>query len=285
MNRLRGDGREPLAAERTLLHSARHGDEEAFRLLVEAQRRVLHAHCYRMLGSLRDAEDAVQETLLRAWLGLPRYQERSSLRAWLGRIATNVCLDAIRRSRTRDFPVHDRAPAVPGRAESQEAEHGPVRIERGEHLAIADGAATPEARYEQREALELAFIAALQHLPGRQRAVLLLREALGFSAKEVSQMLGSTVASTNGALQRARRTLDERPPARDQQATLRSLGDARLREVVERFVEGFERGDVHAILGLLAEDATWELRAGRRQAPPVPVRQALSAISSNEARG
>jgi len=234
--------------ERTLLDAAVEGDEEAFRRLVQGHRAALHAHCYRILGSLRDAEDAVQETLVRAWRGLPSYQGRSSLGRWLHRIATNVCIDVIGR-RPRDVLRIDPGPPA----------------EPGEELGIADGAAAPDARYEQREALELAFIAARQHLPARQRAVLLLREVLGFSAKEVSEILGSTVASTNSALQRARRTLEERPPERSQQATLRSLGDARVREVVERFVNAFERGDVDAILGLLAEDATFAARTGRRQ--------------------
>jgi RNA polymerase sigma-70 factor, ECF subfamily len=264
---MRSEGREPLMGERAPLQSAWDGDEDAFRRLVEDQRGALHAHCYRMLGSFRDAEDAFQETMVRAWRGLPRFEGRSSLSAWLHRIATNVCLDAIGRRPTRDVPIQHGPPAVPGQEEPQEAVREPVRIEAdpGEELAFADGVAAPEARYEQREAIELAIIAALLHLPGRQRAVLLLREVLGFSAKEVSEMLGSTVASTNSALQRARRTLDERPPEPSQQATLRSLGDVRVREVVERFLEALERGDVDAIVKLLAEDAT--VAARRRSAP------------------
>jgi RNA polymerase sigma-70 factor (ECF subfamily) len=260
-------GRGPLTAERMLLHSARRGDEDAFRRLMEGQRAGLHAHCYRMLGSRRDAEDAVQETLVRAWRGLPRYQGRSSLRTWLHQIATNVCLDTRGRRPPRDLPVHDGPPPSPGQKEPQETVREPIRVEPGPggELAIADDAAAPEARYEQREALELALIAALQHLPGRQRAVLLLREALGFSAKEVSEMLGSTVASTNSALQRARRTLDERLTEPGQRATLRSVDDARVREVIERLVDAFDRGDVDAILGLLAQDATFAAR--RRSAP------------------
>jgi RNA polymerase sigma-70 factor (ECF subfamily) len=126
-------------------------------------------------------------------------------------------------------------------------------------LGLEDGYAAPEARYEQREAVELAFIAALQHLPARQRAVLVLREVLGFSAREVAESLETTVASVNSALQRARKTVDERLPARSQQATLRSLGDDRIRELVESFVDAFERGDVDAILALVAEDATFAM--------------------------
>jgi RNA polymerase sigma-70 factor (ECF subfamily) len=264
---MRSQRTEPLTRERTLLRSARLGDEDAFGRLVEGQRAALHAHCYRMLGSARDAEDAVQETMVRAWRGLPRYQGRSSLRTWLRRIATNVCLDAMGWRPARDGPVDRNPGPVPGRDDHQTAVREPVRIELepGEALAIADGAAAPEARYEQREALELALIVALRHLPGRQRAVLLLREALGFSAKEVSAMLGSSVASTNSALQRARRTLDERRGAPGEKATPRAPGDGRLREVVERFVEAFERGDVAAIVGLLSEDAS--LAAPCRSAP------------------
>jgi RNA polymerase sigma-70 factor (ECF subfamily) len=128
-----------------------------------------------------------------------------------------------------------------------------------EVIGLEDGYAAPEACYEQREAVELAFVAALQHLPPRQRAVLILREVLGFSAKEVSESLGTTVASVNSALQRARRTLDDRLPKESQQATLRSLGDERVREIVERFIDAFERADVGAITGLLAEDATFAM--------------------------
>jgi RNA polymerase sigma-70 factor (ECF subfamily) len=241
------------------------GDEEAFRRLVEGQRASLYAHCYRMLGSLHDAEDALQETMVRSWRGLPRYEGRSSPSTWLHRIATNVCLDAIGRRRRRK-PIDEGPRFEPGEAESQEWVRDPVWIEPlpDEALGIADGAATPEARYERREALELALSAALQHLPGRQRAVLLLRDGLGFSAKEVSEILDSSVASTNSALQRARRTLAARRPEPSRQATPRSLEDARTREVIARLVDAFERADVDGILGLLAEDAGTSMRVGAR---------------------
>jgi RNA polymerase sigma-70 factor, ECF subfamily len=247
--------------EQELLEAARRGDEDAFRRLVEPHRHGLHAHCYRMLGSLHDAEDALQDALIRAWRGLPHFGGRGALRNWLYRIATNACLDAIARRPKRVLPI-DYAPPVT--AEGHEtlepvAESLWVEPYPDETLGLEDGYAGPAARYEQREAVELAFVAALQHLPARQRAVLILREVLGFSAKEVAESLGTTVASVNSALQRARKALDDRLPDQSQQATLRSLGDERTREIVESFVDAFERGDVDAIVGLLAEDATFSM--------------------------
>ncbi len=247
--------------ERALLDAACAGDEDAFGRLVDPHRAALHAHCYRMLGSLHDAEDALQEALLRAWRGLCKFGGRGALRNWLYRIATNACLDALERRPKRVLPIDYAPPAdpsgsTPGRplAESLWVEPYPDEI-----LGLEDGYAAPDARYEQREAVELAFVATLQHLPPRQRAVLILREVLGFSAKEVSQSLGTTVASVNSALQRARKTLDERLPEKSQQATLRSLGDGRVREIVRDFVDAFEGGDVDAIVALLAEDATFAM--------------------------
>jgi RNA polymerase sigma-70 factor, ECF subfamily len=233
------------------------GDEDAFRGLVEPHRPALHAHCYRMLGSLHDAEDALQNTLLRAWRALPKFRGRSSLRPWLYRIATNVCLDAIARRPKRVLPIDHGPAAAPGDAPDRSLSAA-VRIEPypDEMLGSADGDCAPEARYERREALELAFVAALQHLPARQRVVLILRDALGFSAKEVADSLETTVASVNGAVLRARRAVAERLPEPSQQATLRTLGDRRLREIVERFADAFERGEIDAILALLAEDST-----------------------------
>jgi RNA polymerase sigma-70 factor (ECF subfamily) len=244
------------AVERDLLESARNGDEGAFGRLMEPFGGELHAHCYRMLGSVHDAEDALQETMLRAWRALPRFEGRSSLRSWLYRIATNTCLDLIARRPKRVLPV-DHGPA----ADPHEGP-GPPLVETvwvepypDERLGVEDGRAAPDARYEQRESVELAFIAALQHLPAKQRAVLVLREVLGFSAREVADALDTTVASVNSALQRARATVDERLPERSQQATLRSLGDDRLREIVERYVDAWERGDVGAVAAMLADEA------------------------------
>ena len=243
-----------------MLEAARAGDEDAYRRLVEPHRGELHAHCYRMLGSVHDAEDALQDALLRAWRGMSRFEGRSSLRSWLYKIATNTCLDAIARRPKRVLPV-DYAPAAdphdgPGEplVESVWVEPYP-----DEKLGVEDGLAGPEARYEQREAVELAFIAALQHLPATQRAVLILREVLGFSARETAEALETTTASVNSALQRARATVDERLPEKSQQATLRALGDDALREIVDRYVDAWERNDVDAVIALLADDAAFTM--------------------------
>jgi RNA polymerase sigma-70 factor (ECF subfamily) len=209
-----------------------------------------------MLGSLHDAEDALQDALLRAWRGLPRFEGRSSLRSWLYRLATNTSLDTLAHRRRRVAatalgPASDPA-GGPGAPVTEAIWLDPYP---DEHLADAGEEAAPEARYERRESVELAFIAALQHLPGRQRAVLILREVLGFSAREVADTLDTTPASVNSALQRARRAIGEQLPQRSQQATLRALGDERLRAVVDAYVEAWERGDVDAVVALLTEDA------------------------------
>jgi RNA polymerase sigma-70 factor (ECF subfamily) len=248
------------AQERELLAAARAGDEDAYSRLVEPHRAELHAHCYRMLGSLHDAEDALQEALLRAWRGLPRFEGRSSLRSWLYTISTNTCLTAIERRPKRVLPV-DYGPAADPHGGPGEPLVESVWVEPypDEKLGVEDGFAAPEARYERRESVELAFIAALQHLPARQRAVLILREVLGFSAREVAKTLETTTASVNSALQRARTAVDERLPAQSQQATLRSLGDERVREIVENYVDAWDRGDVDAVVSMLADDATFAM--------------------------
>src|SRR6266511_2024569 len=229
--------------ERELLNSARGGDGDAFGRLVAPYRRELHAHCYRMLGSYADAEDALQETLLRAWRGLARFQERSSLRSWLYRIATNACLRAIERRPKRVLPI-DYAPAADPHDALADPVSEPIWLEPYPDTDLGlEGPAGPDARYEQREGVELAFIAALQHLPARQRAVLILRDVLGFSARETAQALETTPVSVDSALQRAHRTVDQRLPEQSQQATLRFLGDAALRDVVDRYVAAWERGD------------------------------------------
>jgi RNA polymerase sigma-70 factor, ECF subfamily len=248
------------AHERELLDAARGGDEDAFRGIADEYRAELLAHCYRMLGSLHDAEDALQETLLRVWRGLPGFADRSSLRTWLYRVATNVCLDAIARRSKRVLPVDygpsSRSTDDPGQPLIESVWVEPFPDER---LGLPDGYAAPDASYEQREAVELAFIAALQHLSAMQRAVLVLREVLGFTAREVSESLDTTVASVNSALQRARKNVDERLPEQSQQATLRSLGDRRIRELVEGYVDAWRRGDVEALRALLAEDAVFSM--------------------------
>ena len=243
-----------------LLAAAQAGDEAAFGSLVGSLRGELYAHCYRLLGSAADAEDALQETLLRAWRGLPRFEGRSSLRSWLYRIATNACLRAIERRPPRVLPIDYGPPADPHGVPTEPLVES-VWIEPypDEKLAVADGFAAPEARYEQRESVELAFIAALQHLPALQRAVLILRDVLGFSAREVAETLDTTPVSVDSALQRAHKTVAARVPERSQQATLRSLDDDALRTMVDRFRDAWERADVDAVKAMLAEDAVFAM--------------------------
>jgi RNA polymerase sigma-70 factor (ECF subfamily) len=262
--------------EAQLLEAARGGDEDAFARLVEPHRRALHAHCYRMLGSVADAEDALQEALLNAWRGLPRFEGRSSLRSWLYTIATNASLRAIERRPKRVLPI-DYAPAADPHDGLAEPLVESVWVEPypDETLGLGDGLAGPEARYEQRESVELAFIAALQHLPARQRAVLILRDVLGFSARETASALETTPAGVDSALQRAHKAVDERLPERSQQAMLGSLDDEELREIVDRYVDAWERADVDAVVEMLASDAAFTM-------PPLPTwyrgRQAVAAF-------
>ena len=253
-----------MVTERDLLNAARGGDEQAFGELVAPYRAELEAHCYRMLGSLQDAEDALQDALLRAWRGLPGFEGRSSLRSWLYKIATNASLKAIERRPKRVLPI-DYAPAAdphdgPGEPLVESVWVEPYPDDR---LGLEAEPAGPEARYEQRESVELAFIASLQHLPARQRAVLILRDVLGFSAREVAEVLEATPASVDSALQRAHKTVEDRLPAQSQQAALRSLDDEGLREIVDGFVTAWERADVDAVVAMLAEDATMTM-------PPLP---------------
>jgi RNA polymerase sigma-70 factor (ECF subfamily) len=244
------------------LDRARSGDDAAFTRLVAPLRRELHAHCYGMLGSTHDADDALQDGLLRAWKGLAGFEGRSSLRSWLYAVVTHSCLDAARRRGRRATPV-DLGPAsdhavVDSAARTDVAWLGPFP-----DAALADGPASPDARYEQREAVELAFVAACQHLPGNQRAALLLFEVLGFSAAEIAEMMRTSRASVNSALQRARAVVAERVPPRTQQQTLHELGDARLREIVAGFSGALERRDAAGLVALLTEDVTWTM-------PPLP---------------
>jgi RNA polymerase sigma-70 factor (ECF subfamily) len=240
-----------VVSDRLLMRAAQ-GDEEAFRELTDPHRRELQVHCYRILGSMQDAEDVLQETLLAAWRGLEHFEERASLRAWLYRIATNRCLNALRDAGRRpaqlDIPFD---PPKPTRvAEPTWLQPYPDVLLEG----IIDASPGPDARYKTRETVELAFIAALQHLPPRQRAALVLRDVLGFHAAEVADMLDSSVDSVKGALQRARATLEERlPPAdRDRSPLPDSPGE---RELVRRFADAFEADDINGLVALLTEDA------------------------------
>jgi RNA polymerase sigma-70 factor (ECF subfamily) len=249
------------ARERELLEAARDGDEGAYARLIEPHRGELHAHCYRMLGSMHDAEDALQDALLRAWRGLPRFEGRSSLRSWLYKIATNTSLNAIEKRPKRVLPV-DYGPSADPHDGPGEPVVESVWVEPypDETLGVEDGFAAPEARYERREAVELAFIAALQHLPARQRAVLILREVVGFTAREVAESMETTEASVNSALQRARKAVDERlPDDSSQQQTMRALGDGGVREVVRRYVDAWDREDIEAVVAMLTEDAAFSM--------------------------
>jgi RNA polymerase sigma-70 factor (ECF subfamily) len=231
---------------------------------IERHRKDLHAHCYRMLGSLHDAEDALQDTLLRAWRGFARFEGRSSVRTWLYTIATNTCLTAIQRRPARALPI-DYGPGADPHGPGTEplAESTWIEPYPDDALGLAAGAAAPEARYERREGVELAFVAALQHLAPRPRAVLILREVLGFSAREVADALDTTVAAVNSAMQRARKTVEERMPPITQQATLQAVGDEHTRAIVRQYTDALESGDVDAVIALLTEDATWSM-------PPLP---------------
>src|SRR4051812_44034909 len=210
---------EPIGSTRELelLQAAQGGDQEAFAMVVEPYRRELLAHCYRMLGSYADAEDALQETLLRAWRALSRFERRSSLRAWLYRIATNRSLTAIERRPKRVLPADYAAAADPHDGPADPFDE-PIWLEPYPDLELSLRPPTgPEARYEQREAVEPGFIAALQTLPARQRAVLILRDVLGFSARETAGVLETTPVSIDSALQRAHKTVDDRLPSHSQQ--------------------------------------------------------------------
>ena len=243
--------------DRELLESDRGGDERAFGELVGQHRGGLFAHCYRMLGSPQDAEDALQETLLRAWRGIGGFEGRSSPRSWLYTIATNASLRALERRPPRVLPLDYGPPADPHEGPGAPlAESVWVQPLADEPLALGDGPASPEARYEQRESIELAFVAALQTLTPVQRAVLILRDVLGFSARETAAVLDSSPPAVDSALQRARGALESRLPARSQQQALRTLGDRRLAEIVERYMDAWTRGDVSALAELLAAEAT-----------------------------
>jgi RNA polymerase sigma-70 factor (ECF subfamily) len=245
-------------AEDPDLARARDGDDAAFTRLVQPLRRELHAHCYRMLGSTHDADDALQDALLRAWRGIARFEGRSSLRTWLYTVSTRTCLDLVETRGRRALPV-DLGPSSDHVVLDQAPLVDVAWLSPYPGSGLADGLASPDARYEQREAVELAFVAALQHLPGNQRAALLLFEVLGFSATEIATTMNTSTTSVNSALARARKLVAEKVPARSQQQTLRKIDDARLREIVAGFSTAFERRDADALVALLTEDVTWSM--------------------------
>jgi RNA polymerase sigma-70 factor (ECF subfamily) len=238
-----------------LLQRAREGDREAFAALVEPHRGELQVHCYRMLGSLQDAEDALQETLLSAWIGLEGFEGRSSVRTWLYRIATNRCLNVLRSSSRRPVPAVPLPVPVPEPYRSGEVlwlqPYPDVLLE-----GLPDQLPGPESRYESREAISLAFVTAVQLLPPNQRAVLLLRDVLGYRARETAELLGLTEAAANSALARARATMEvaDREPG---------VGGAEERELTDRFVEAFTAQDVDALVALMTSDAWVRM-------PPLP---------------
>jgi RNA polymerase sigma-70 factor (ECF subfamily) len=243
-----------------MLDLATVSDQDAFQRLTDPYRREVQLHCYRMLGSLQDAEDLVQETFLRAWRGLDGFEGRTSFRNWLYRIATNVCLSALakRASIRRALPETQGPPAeeMPGSRPTTEApwlEPYPDTALEG----IADTSPGPDARYELHESVQLAFIAAIQLLPPRQRAVLLLRDVLGWSAAETAGLLATTVASANSALQRARATLGKQFPT-GQPDALPSLPapDDQQRTLLDRYVRAWEDADLDEFVALLRDDAT-----------------------------
>ena len=255
-----------------IMARARAGDQQAFRDLTDPHRRELQLHCYRMLGSLQDAEDMLQETLVAAWRGLARFEGRSSVRAWLYRIATNRCLNAL-----RDAGRRPPAPPVPPFQPPEPTRYGePTWLQPYPDLlleGIADTSPGPEARYQAREAIELAFVAGLQRLPPRQRAALVLRDVLGFHTAEVAAILDSSQAAVKGALQRARATLDERRPALDHQRTPLPRS-TRERELTRRFADAFQADDIDGLIGLLTDDAWLTM-------PPAPHQyQGKAAIAS-----
>jgi RNA polymerase sigma-70 factor (ECF subfamily) len=247
-----------METEATLLELAKGGDESAFGELVRAHHGELRAHCYRMLGSVQDAEDAVQNALLRAWRSLAGFEGRSSLRSWLYSIATNTALDMLRSQSRRELPAGF-GPASPPGAGDESMVSDPVWLEPCPDSWLPAVPAAPEARYEQRESVELAFMIMLQELPPLQRAVLVLRDVLGFPAAEVSAQLGASVAAVNSALQRARATARTSLPAVSQQAELRALGARRVARLAQRYADALEAGDADTLLSMLTADATWSM--------------------------
>lgn len=253
------------ADDEVMLAGARAGDEGAFAALVERYRGELRVHCYRMLGSLDESEDLVQETFLRAWKGLGGFEGRSTLRTWLYRIATNACLDALDGRARRVLPQHLAAPSdpsvnLPPRTDIAWLQPFPDRL----WEPVAPGDAQPDTMVLARETIELAFLAAIQHLPPRQRAVLILRDVLGWTAKQTAELLEGSVASANSALQRARATLREHLPERRLDWRPSAEPTERERAVLRRYMDAMERADLDAVAGLLAEDV-------RTAMPPWPM--------------
>lgn len=258
--------------ERALVAAARSGDERAFADLAARYHREIHLHCYRMLGSFADAEDLVQETLLRAWRGLPRFEERASVRAWLYKIATNACLKALAR-RPRQFAPPRLGPPASGGAQASPPTAEVLHLQPYPDALLDLARDTdPAARYLEREGVELAFIVAIQHLPPRQRAVLIMREVLGWSAAECADLLDITVPAVTSALQRARARVAKLDP---DGATPQPFSNELERSLLRRYVDAWHRADIAALVALLREDAVMTM-------PPSPTwflgREAIGAF-------
>lgn len=243
--------------DQALLESAKSGSEDAYRELIEVHRNELHAHCYRMLASVEDADDAVQDTLLRAWRGITRFEGRSSVRTWLFKIATNAALDLSKSRSKRELPVGLGSNA--STSDAVEPEVSWLEAYPNERYASTTPRLSPEARYELRESVELAFVAALQILPANQRAAYLLREVMAYSAAEAAEILDTTVAAVNSSLQRARATINARLPTSSQQEIHEALGEAKVQQLATQYCDAIERGDVASLMRLLTEDATWSM--------------------------
>jgi RNA polymerase sigma-70 factor (ECF subfamily) len=241
-----------MATESPALDAARAGDAKAFEQLISPFRRELRAHCYRMSGSLSDADDLLQESLIRAWKGLPQFEGRSGLRTWLYKVATSACLDALDKKTSARLLPFDMGPAHDPRAPFGAPRLEPVWLEPCPDDVWADAPVSPEAKYGARESVALAFLAMLQLLPPKQRAVLVLRDVLGWQAAECAELLELSVAAVNSALQRARDTLATRDDARPHAP----LGDTETRDLLVRYVRAWELADVPALVSLLHEDAT-----------------------------
>ncbi len=246
--------------EKSRLEAALAGDEQAFASLLEPYRRELRAHCYRLSGSLHEAEDLMQESLLRAWRGLPSFEGRSSLRTWLYRVTTNACLDALEKRPGRFLPM-GLGPATPAAEAVAPPRMEPIWIEPWPDQSVDTSAFTPEAHYTQRESVALAFLVALQLLPPKQRAVLLLRDVLGLQASECADLLETSVAAVNSALQRARETLELR--AGSLREATPDADDEKTAALLARYVAAWETADVEALVSLLRDDATLAM-------PPLP---------------
>ncbi len=234
------------------LSAARGGDEAAFARLVAPYRRELRAHCYRMAGSLHDADDLMQESLLRAWRGLPGFEGRADLRTWLYKVTTNACIDALDKRSARALPM-DFGPSADPRTPMGPPRLEPIWLEPCPQELYDATPQSPESRYGRRESVTLAFLVALQVLPAKQRVVLILRDVLGWQAAECAELLELSVAAVNSALQRARETLAERAPAREAPPPVRDEETARL---LSRYVGAWERADVDELVAILHEDAT-----------------------------